>query len=384
MNRARKKSSHKNGKKRPAGRRRSHRDSDLTLGVEVESYTLTLDKLHIGRRLMFPKKGVIERGESYHRDRSIGIEYASKPFRTIRESLFGIKAGLRKSMVQFRFDPEHRGSSYVLFFSGTWRDRFAASHFHVGLGPEGIDFADAESLAGHLHAHLPLLIALLANSPVYKERITNTDSNRFVNADEKFFFPVEPGHLDREMREEMTFNCSRKKIVPTLELRPCDANLPEYLAAGLVIVKAATMGWMHGWPPPNQNNFHCHVKARNSAGRRGPNARLFWNNRPIAAPDYLDRFFKAYRPFLSKMDIPADVLETLKLFKLGWNGAKIMRNACSRHQRAHPRIWQRYFAEEYIPAIVALLNGENLHTFMRQLGLRPPPTKPVRLGGGRW
>ena len=194
---------------------------------------------------------------------------------------------------------------------------------------------------------------------------------------------VIPGSIERT-DSEMTFNLSRKKKIPTLELRPCDANLPEYLAAGLVMVKAVSMGWLSGWKPPNLNNYKSHIKARQSAGRRGPRARLFWNNKPIAAADYLDRFFKTYSPFLEKMDIPTDVMDTIKLFKLGWNGAKIMRNACLRHARVHPRIWQRYFAEEYAEAVVALLNGESLYTFARMLGLRPPKTGRVRLGGRRW
>lgn len=357
---------------------------EISLGMEVETYTINLEDYRIGRYLMFPRKGVVERDESYHRDRSIGIEYASRPYRTIREALFGVKVGLRKSTVNFKLERDRRPRPYALFFAGTWRDRFAASHFHVGLGPGGIEFDDAQELTRHLHGHLPFLIALLANSPVSKERITNIDSNRFLYADERFFFPLAPGDLDVEMREEITYNLSRKKRTPTLELRPCDANLPEYMAAGLVVVKAVTMAWLAGWPVANENNYHHHLLGRTSAGRRGFRARLYWNERPLLARDYIDRFFKTYHPFLSRMDIPAEVVDVFKLFKQGWNGAKILRHACRRHYRAHPRVWPRYFAENYAEAINALLNGENLYTFSSILGVRPPRDASVRLGSKKW
>jgi hypothetical protein len=360
------------------------REYDLTFGAEVEAHTITLSNLKISRRLTFPPKRALEKSESYHHDRSIGIEYASRPYRSIREALFGIKGGLRKCTAEFHFDRGTRRRNFVLFFTGTWRDHFAGTHFHAGLGPEGIEFEDAEKLSRHLHGHLPFLIALLANSPVYQEQITYTDSNRFVEAHEKYFDSLEPGVLDREMHEEMTFNKSRKKRVPTLEVRPCDANLPEYMAAGMVVIKAVTMAWLARRPVANENSFENHVKARNSAGRRGARARLYWNNRPVTAARYLDRFFKAYAPYLKRMDIPSDVIYTFGLFKQGWNGATILRNTCLRHQRAHPRIWRRLFAEEYAEAVTELVNGDSLYNFARRLGLRPPRPGAVRIGDSRW
>ncbi len=358
--------------------------ADVTVGAEVETYTITLDDMHIGRYFMLPRKGVIERGESYHRDRSIGIEYASRPFRSLREALFGIKAGLRKSMVNFRFDRWPASREYALFFTGTWRDRFAATHFHVGLGNDGIEYEQARRLAIRLHAHVPFLIALLANSPVYKQRITGYDSNRLVYAGNKYFYPLAPGELDREYREELTFNLSRKKRTPTLEIRPCDANLPEYMTAGLVVVKAVTMAWLSRRPAANRNDMDRHLKARLSAGKKGPRATLYWNNRPINARSYLDKFFREYGTYLARMDIPPEVREVFKLFKMGWNGAHILRRASMRHKRKHPRVWQRYLAEEYAEAVEELLNGETVSTFARKLGLRPPDTRAVKLGNRKW
>jgi gamma-glutamyl:cysteine ligase YbdK (ATP-grasp superfamily) len=334
---------------------------------------------------MLPRRGLLEHDESYHHDRSIGIEYSSRPLHTIREALFAIKGGLRKSVARYRFEQaQRRNGKYTLFFAGTWRDRFAATHFHVGLGREGIDFADAVKLARHLHGHLPFLIALLANSPVRQERLNGFDSNRFLLAERRFFYPLEFGVLDRQYMEEMTLNRSRKKPVPTLEIRPCDANLPEYVAAGLVVIKAATMAWLARRPVANHNSHERHLRARMQAAKYGPRATLYWNNRPLSAGAYADRFFREYGSFLAQMDIPPEVCEAFKLFRLGWNGAGLLRRACQRHQRRHPRVWRRHFAEEYVPAIAALLNGETLRTFARALGLRPPVTDGVRLGGRKW
>lgn len=357
---------------------------EITIGAEVEAYTVTLRNLHIGRHLMLPRKGVLEHEESYHQDPTIGIEYSSRPLRTIREALFAIKAGLRKSVTRYRFDRHTDNHKYTLFFAGTWRDRFAATHFHVGLGADGIEFEDAARLSRHLHGHLPFLIALLANSPIWKEDLNGLDSNRFLHAERRFFNPLEFGVLDKQYMEEMTLTRSRKKPAPTLEIRPCDANLPEFITAGMTIVKAATMACLARRHVANTNSHPCHLEARTRAAKRGPKAILYWNNRALRAGAYVDRFFRVYEPFLARMDIPRDVLEVFKLFKLGWNGAGILRRACRRHQRRHPRVWRRHFAADYADAINELLNGETLLTFIRRLGLRPPSTKGIPLGGRKW
>ncbi|MFO8058866.1 MAG: hypothetical protein R6V10_16385 [bacterium] len=354
----------------------------VSLGAEVEAYTINLDNYSISRHFRLPHQGVVEKDESYHRDRSIGIEYASRPFNSIRESLFGIKSGLRKSLVKYR--QGQKASKYTLFFTGSWRDRFAATHFHVGLGEDGIEFDHARRICRHLHGHLPLLIALLANSPVYMERITTLDSNRFIHGGEKFFYPLKFGELDREYREEMTYNRSRKKRTPTLEIRPCDANLPEYIVAGLVIIKAVSQACLSRRNLSNRNRDEVHLLARNNAARYGPAAVLYWNNRPLRADSYLDRFFREYHTFLSRMEIPPEVIEVFKLFQQGWNGAGILRRACRRHQRKRPRAWSRYFAKDYGRAINLALSGETVSTFARTLGLRPPSTAGIKLGDVRW
>ena len=355
------------------------------MGVEVEIFTIRLKNLHIGRHVMVPRKGVLEDDENYHHDPSIGIEYGSRPFYSIREAFFGIKTGLRKSIASYKLKYKKSNGDYTLFFAGTWRDRFAATHFHIGLGEEGIDFKDAAGLSRHIHGHLPFLIALLANSPVYKSTILNIDSNRFLYAEKNFFSPLEFNELDREYKEEMTFNLDRKKRIPTLEIRPCDTNLPEYVVAGLVIIKAISMAWLAGKRVSNINRYELHLKSRLNAAKYGPKAALYWNNRKIRAHTYLDKFFTEYKPYLLKMDIPPEIIEVFRLFKLGWNSAGIMRRACHFHQRRHPRTWQRHFAGNYITGINALLNGETLDTFIRSFGLRPPNTKKglsgrVRLG----
>lgn len=367
-------------------KRKTHRNNGKTvsLGVEVETYTIRMRDHHIGRHVMRPAMGALENEESYHHDRSIGSEYGSRPFYSIREAFFGVKLGLRKFIASYQLENKRSNGDYTLFFTGTWKERFAGTHFHIGLGEEGIAYDDALRLSRHVHDHIPLLIALLANSPVYKADISNFDSNRFFNAEKKFFWPLKLGELDQEYQEEMTFNQDRHKKIPTLEIRPCDANLPEFAVAGHVIIKALTMAWLARKPVSNICRHELYLKSRENAAKHGPKATLYWNDRPLRADAYLDRFFREYHAQLSKMDIPSELFEVFRLFKLGWNGAGILRRACNRHYRRHPRTWQRYFAEEYAPAVIALLNGETLEGFIRALGLRPPKTRNLSLGGKRW
>ena len=68
----------------------------IVMGVELEAYTIQLPAFEVSRRMAFPRKGVGESGERFGRDDSIGTEYNSRPFVTLREGLFLLKAGLRK------------------------------------------------------------------------------------------------------------------------------------------------------------------------------------------------------------------------------------------------------------------------------------------------
>src|SRR6266567_7898768 len=68
----------------------------VIIGVEIEAYSIGRGDYKIGRRTSRPRPGLSERGERFTRDTSIGSEYNSRPFSTIREALFLLKAGLRK------------------------------------------------------------------------------------------------------------------------------------------------------------------------------------------------------------------------------------------------------------------------------------------------
>src|SRR3972149_5278405 len=68
----------------------------IILGVELESYTIDVPANAISRKKAKHRKGIGEKGERFTRDWSIGTEYNSKPFATIREGFFLLKAGLRK------------------------------------------------------------------------------------------------------------------------------------------------------------------------------------------------------------------------------------------------------------------------------------------------
>ena len=57
------------------------------MGVELETYSIALPEYRICRELHFPKRALVEKGERFTRDASIGSEYNSKVFVTIRRFL---------------------------------------------------------------------------------------------------------------------------------------------------------------------------------------------------------------------------------------------------------------------------------------------------------
>ena len=130
------------------------------LGVELESYTIQLPEHRISRRLAFPRRGVGEKGERFGRDWSIGTEYNSRPFRTIREGMFLLKAGLRKyNHGHYRRKSRSRKGRRLLLVGG-WRDRFAGAHIHLSIDGLKLSREVGRSLAWHLHDHIPLLVAM--------------------------------------------------------------------------------------------------------------------------------------------------------------------------------------------------------------------------------
>ncbi|MBI4368137.1 MAG: hypothetical protein HY588_01960, partial [Candidatus Omnitrophica bacterium] len=101
----------------------------ISLGIELESYSISIPDYRITRELHFPRRGTVEKGERFTKDWSIGSEYNSRVFHTIREAFFLLKTGLRK-YIHFRSSPKER-EYHTIFPIGGWMDRFAGAHIHL-------------------------------------------------------------------------------------------------------------------------------------------------------------------------------------------------------------------------------------------------------------
>src|SRR5262249_3894452 len=151
---------------------------------EVEAYSIAREDYKIGRRTSRPRPGLSEKGERFTRDTSIGSEYNSRPFRTIREALFLLKAGLRKDL-RDNYRGETDASEHLTpLLVGGWTNRSAGTHMHVSIADRTLEADDASSLSAHLHDQIPLLMAMGANSPIWDRRITAVASNRMVRGSE--------------------------------------------------------------------------------------------------------------------------------------------------------------------------------------------------------
>jgi gamma-glutamyl:cysteine ligase YbdK (ATP-grasp superfamily) len=350
----------------------------ISMGVEVEFYTINIPKLEIHRKIIYPKKSVIEKGERFTKDKSIGSEYDSKVFYSLHEALFLLKNGLRKYLLKnYRYTEEE--NSEVLALVGGWKDRFAGAHLHIGLGENGINKKDAEKLAIHIHDHIPFIIALSANSPIWREKITNNASNRLIRCSENYCSIVPRGKLNMDHYNEISYNYAIKSKPPTIELRVCDSNIPSYLCASLLILKLITLGWLKGKRITNKCSYENYVKARLNAARKGAKAIIFWNDKPVDVKNYCNLFFKKYKEELDEVNIPDEVLEVIKLFKKGWNGAEIIRNSCKKFKKKHPISWQKYFAMNYVNAIESSLNGETIFDFSEKLMVELPKINGIEI-----
>lgn len=355
----------------------------ILLGVELESYTIQRSSYHISRELAFPRKGVGEKGERFGRDASIGTEYNGPPFRTIREGLFLLKAGLRKySRQHYRGEPD-RDERHQLLLTGGWRDRYAGAHIHISVNDEEVSKDRARHLAWHLHDHMPLLIAVSANSPVWADELTEFSSNRIVRASKTYFRPIKRGELTCRAMDEMTYSRGRKRKPPTLEVRVLDSNLPEYVLVAACCVKAVAFAWLRGKAAPNRIRHSQYLRARLAAAEGGMQAKLCWNGEWLPASDYLDRFVWTYRQELACMDVPQELWTVLKLLKKGVNGADLLREGIQRAHREHPQTWQRRFAKRYTRALDHLLSGNTILDFARELGVEVPAIDGTWLGRRR-
>lgn len=350
----------------------------MTMGVELETYSILIPNNRVCRDLQFPRRSAVEKGERFTRDWSIGSEYNSKVFSTAQEALFLLKSGLRK-YAKFR-DAQSGDDHYAIFPVGGWIDRFAGCHIHMALGNLPFEYEDAKKLATCLHDHIPFLIVLLANSPVWRQKLTDYASNRLFLASEKYCRITRRGILYKHPYRELSYNRGGSKKPPTLELRVGDSSLPEPVVAALCVCSAVAERWLRGKPPLNRCTHETFLKARDLAVRRGAEAKLAWNNHWISVPHYVDLFFRKYEDELKAMDIPDVVTRIFKYLKKGWNQSTIIRQAVLKCQRRHPPTWERQFAKRYRVAIEENLDGNTFGRFAQRLGVRLPNIERTWLG----
>ncbi len=353
----------------------------IVIGVEIEAYSIGASDYQIGRRLGRPRPGVSENGERFARDTSIGSEYNSRPFQTVRESLFLLKSGLRKYLLNLYRSQNDEPDHMIPLLVGGWTNRFAGTHLHLSVAGEDLSKVRARSLAAHLHDHIPLLVAMGANSPVWDKKITAKASNRLLRGTDTYFKALRRHELTSKDTREMVYSRGRKRKPTTLEVRVLDSNIPEFIVAAVCVTKAIALGWLRRKGAPNPiHNQEDYLQARLDAGLRGMKCRLPWDGEWIPARKYLDRFIWEYRDEFEEMDIPSEVYDVFKLLKRGYNGARIIHNAALIARHEHPQTWQRRFAKRYSAGLEALLSGNSLEYFADALKVELPNTEPVYLG----
>ncbi len=284
----------------------------IIIGVELEAYSIDTSDFQIGRRLSRPRPGLSEAGERFTRDASIGSEYNSRPFATVREAFFLLKAGLRKYFRNLYRSREDEVDHRIPLLVGGWTNRFAGAHLHLSVEGRELMRQQASSLAWHLHDQCPLLIAVAANSPIWRKQVTGKASNRFLRGSETYFTATKRGRLTMVDTRELVYNPGRKTKPPTLEIRVLDSNIPEFIVAALCLTKAVALRWLKGKRAANRMTHHDYLIARLEAASRGMRCKLPWNRTWIPVTEYLDRFLWEHREELAAMDIPDDIFDVFK------------------------------------------------------------------------
>lgn len=351
----------------------------VVAGLELEGYTILKPTYSVSRKMAF-HKGVAERGERFARDSSIGTEYNSRPFSTIREGFFLLKAGLRKYNTSLYRTKSASRQSRQFFLVGGWRDRFAGAHVHLSVAGQKLAKPEAHRLAWHIHDHIPLVIAIAANSPVWADKLTPFASNRVLRGSKIYFKPIPRNRLTSRDFDEMTYSAGRKTKPPTLEVRVMDSNIPEFIMACVCVIKACSMAWLKNRKATNRISHYRYLKSRLDAARRGMKSKLCWNGEWVTAAEYLDRFVWTYREELKEMDIPQDIWTAFKLLKKGMNGSTILSEAAKKAYDEHPQTWQQRFAKRYTAAIDELLSGNSVFDFLSDLKVEVPNLKDTWLG----
>ena len=355
----------------------------IVIGVEIEAYSISANDHQITRRLSRPRRGLSEAGERFSRDASIGSEYNSRPFTTVRESLFLLKAGLRKylrGLYRTRDgDPEYR----IPLLVGGWTNRFAGTHLHISVQGKRLTHKTASALSWHLHDQLPFFIAVGANSPVWGRRLTAKASNRFLRGSDTYFVSTRKGRLTSVDTKELVYSPGRKTKPATLEMRVLDSNIPEFVVANLCFAKAVCLRWLRGDGAANRMNHADYLRARSEAATAGMRAKLPWKGVWLPVSDYMDRFLWEHRDEFDEMDIPEEIYEVIRLLKRGYNGSRIVHDAVALTKSEHPQTWERRFAKRYGAGLEHLLSGNTLRHFCEELKVPLPNTDRVWLGRKR-
>ena len=368
----------------------------ITMGFEFETYTISysIDKegeksdFEIGYDVFYPQENVFEKGELYTDDVTIGPEFNSPVFFSVKNCLFMLKNSLRKYNV-FQEKDDEKERRIALF--GTWLENPAALHLHIGYGLDGIEIADAAYLASHIIHHLPFLIVLASSSPIFQKEVTDVANNRLNTS--QFCKPVELDSIEDgipvEHFTEINYNnylAEEREKPPTLEIRVCDTNLPEYAVAALAVIYAVALKAKKGKKGENRkvkplmkNSFTNHLEARESAIKKGSKATLMWNDKKTTISKYVDKFFYFYQEEIDEMGISSHITDVFKYLKRGWNMGDILERAVEISKKKEED-WEQDFCQKYINALEHSLDGADIFAFAEFLGVKLPDPKKIKLG----
>ncbi|NVM52093.1 MAG: hypothetical protein HWN66_00225 [Candidatus Helarchaeota archaeon] len=352
----------------------------ITNGIEIESYLIKGDEI-LERSSIQPVKDVVEPGEAFTDDITIGNEYISPVFDDLNEGLFLLKNGLRKYRTF-----THQRVEYQIGLFGSWLKDPAGMHIHIGLGEEGIGKEDARLLMVYIHDYLPFIIALCANSPVYLGKLTTNASNRVLQYGKEHCKSISKEEIKRMKSDhwvEINYNDHRKDKPPTVEIRVADTNIPEYIIAAVVIIRVLTIAFLKAKPSPNVLSFENYEKSKQNAAKDGIKGSLYWNNKKIDASEFIDKFFDAFHEELEKEDLTTDILDVFRWAKLHWNNAVIVKTSIEHIKSIYsPKKynWVKQFISCYNDAVSTLLDGNNLIDYARMMYVDLPDIKEVKIG----
>ncbi|NHI91291.1 MAG: hypothetical protein EAX96_02225 [Candidatus Lokiarchaeota archaeon] len=363
---------------------------EISMGIEVESFSINLANLEIRSMApIYPKAG-IEKDEQYIEDQTIGSEYNSGIYDSINEAYFRIKAGLRKYFVNIEEDEKYR---IALLGSYSEAEDVAGVHYHIGFGKKrGINSEEIKLIAPHIHQQIPFIIAMTANSPIFNNNLTGNASNRYLHNHYQMFNSLSrislPYLLENTTHyDEMYYSPPKDYKKPyTLEIRVTDSTIPEYIVAGLFIVYISIVGALKRKKLWDHFDMDEYQQDKWKIAQIGVRAPIRWDNILLSFPKYIDMFFNFYRAEIKESDVSQDILDVFRLAKKGWNMADIVRTAYQKIQLKFPKEnnleINKKFCFKYLKAQERNLNGENLFSFARYLNIDLPNVDNIILGKG--